>query len=86
MLPRVSGSRKFKMATAKLVIYPESYMKCSQYISASMAPRKKFQRLPHVFWVLELKDTIANSARCKRKSVFKDGGLQTGSTYISDST
>ena len=46
---------------------------------------RKFQRLPHVCGVLELKDTIANSARCNRKSVFQDGGLQTGSTYNSAS-
>ena len=45
----------------------------------------KFQRLPHVFEFLELKDTVANSVRCNRKSAFKDGGLKTGSSYNSAS-
>ena len=35
------------------------------------------------FGVQELNGTIAVTARCNRKSVFKDGGRQTGSTYIS---
>src|SRR5208282_3621514 len=42
MLSRVSGSRKFKMATAKTSnIYTDSYTKCSQHSPASMAPRNK---------------------------------------------
>jgi hypothetical protein len=51
-----------------------------------MTPRNKIPTAtPMFFWVLELKDTIANSARCNRKSVFKDGGLQTGGSYNSAS-
>ena len=86
MLSRVSGSRKFKMATAKLVIYIQIHIRNAHNISQLLWHLEtKFQRLPHVFGVLELKDTIANSARCNRKSVFKDGGLQTGSSYNSAS-
>ena len=42
-----------------------------------------FQRLTLIFVVQHLKGTIATSARCQRKSDFKDGGHQTVSTYIS---
>ena len=38
-----------------------------------------------IFEPQELNGTIAVTARCNRKSVFKDGGRQTGSTYISAS-
>ena len=41
-----------------------------------------FQRLTTIFGVLEFKETITNTAGCKRKSEFKDGGRQTESTYI----
>ena len=43
----------------------------------------QFQRLIGYFGVYELNGTIAITARCNRKSVFEDGGRQTGSTYIS---
>src|SRR5664279_5912564 len=43
----------------------------------------KFQRLNRYFWVQELSGTIALTVRHNRKSVFQDGGRQTGSTYIS---
>ena len=39
----------------------------------------KFQRLPHIFMVQQLNDTIDDTARCNRMSVIKDGGHQTGS-------
>ena len=42
-----------------------------------------FQRLTLIFGVHQLRGTIANTDRCYRKSDFKDGGHQTGSTYIS---
>ena len=71
MLSRVSGSRKFKMATAKLVIYTQIHIRNAHNISQLLwHPETKFQRLPHVFGVLELQDTIANIARCNRKSGF----------------
>ena len=74
------------MATAKLVTYIQIHIRNAHNISQLLWHiETKFQRLPHVFAVLELKDTIANSARCNRKSVFKDGGIQTGSSYNSAS-
>ena len=42
-----------------------------------------FQRLTPILRVQELNDAIANTARYNRKSVFQDGGRQTGSSYIS---
>ena len=44
-----------------------------------------FQRLSPIFGVQQLSGTIAITVRCNRKSDFKDGGHQTGSTYISAS-
>ena len=44
-----------------------------------------FQRLTPHFRVHQLSGTIANTARRNRKSEFKDGGRQTGRTYISAS-
>ena len=41
--------------------------------------------LPSIFVVQQLEGTIANTSRCNRMSEFKDGGHQTGSTYISAS-
>src|SRR5208282_1609463 len=38
-----------------------------------------------MFGLQQLNGAIANTVRCNRKSVFKDGGRQTGSTYISAS-
>src|SRR5208282_2946175 len=86
MLFKVSEGRKSKMATAKLVIYIQIHIQNAHSISQLLWHLEaKFQRLPHVFGFLELKDTIANSVRCNRKSAFKDSGLQTGSSYISAS-
>src|SRR5271157_251340 len=50
-----------------------------------MAPRNKIITATPSCRGPELKDTIANSARCNRKSVFKDGCIQTGSSYNSAS-
>src|SRR5208282_1826984 len=44
-----------------------------------------FQRLTPIFGVQQHNGNKANTARCNRKSAFKDGGRQTGSTYISAS-
>ena len=44
-----------------------------------------FQRLTQILGVQQHSGTIPNAARCYRKSDFKDGGHQTGSTYISAS-
>jgi len=72
------------MATAKLVIYIQIHLRNAHSISQLIWHLEtKFQRLPHVCGVLELTDTISNSALCNRKSVFKDGGLQTVSSYNS---
>ena len=38
-----------------------------------------------IFGVQQFNGAIANNAQCNRKSEFKDGGRQTGSTYISAS-
>src|SRR5208282_5175396 len=76
IVPDVTGSRFLKMAAAK----PE--------VLISHLPDKistPFQRLTPIFWVQQPNGTLANSARCNRKSAFKDGGCQTGSTYISAS-
>ena len=56
------------------------------YLSFYGTQKQNSNGYPHVFWFLELKDTIANSVRCNRKSVYKDGGRQTGSTYSSVGT
>jgi len=42
----------------------------------------KFQRLPYVFGVHELSDTVVDTARCNRKSKTHDGGRCTERTYI----
>ena len=74
------------MATAKLVIYIQIHLRNAHSISQPIWHLETiFQRLPHVCGVLELTDTISNCVRCNRKSAFKDGGLQTGSTYNSAS-
>src|SRR5208282_836878 len=76
IVPDVTGSRFLKMAAAK----PE--------VLISHLPDKistPFQRLTPIFWVQQPNGTLANSARCNRKSVFKDGGRQTGSSFISAS-
>ena len=57
-------------------------MDISQLVDEIATP---FQRLTPIFGVQQLSGTIANAARCHRKSDFKDGGHQTGSTYISAS-
>src|SRR5208282_292058 len=44
-----------------------------------------FQRLTPIFGVQQLSGSIANCVPLLRKSDFKDGGHQTGSTYISAS-
>ena len=72
----VTGSRKSKMAAIK----PEELV--SQLIVYISPP---IQRLTPIFWVQQLCGTIANTARRNRKSDFKDGDRQTGSTYISAS-
>ena len=76
ILSDVIASRKFKMAAVK----PEICI--SQLIDNIATP---FQRLTPIFGVQQLNGTIANPARCNRKSAFKDGGRQTGSSYISAS-
>src|SRR5208282_5060985 len=73
IVPGVTGSRLLKMAAAK----PEVVI--SQLLEKISTP---FQRLHTIFGVQQPNGTLANSARCNRKSAFKDGGCQTGSTYI----
>src|SRR5208282_6608213 len=74
ILSDVSGSRKSKMAANKLVI------RISRFLDKTATP---FQRQTPIFGVQQLNGAIENTVRCNRKSVFKDGGRQTGSTYIS---
>ena len=74
LLPDVTESRYLKMAAVK----PEVLI--SQLLDQIATP---FQRLSPIFWVHHLNGTIANTARCNRKSEFKDGCRQTGSIYIS---
>src|SRR5208282_2597457 len=76
IVPGVTGSRILKMAAAK----PEVVI--SQLLEKISTP---FQRLNPIFGVQQPNGTLANSARCNRKSVFKDGGRQTGSSFISAS-
>src|SRR5208282_353663 len=72
----VTGSRFLKMAAYK----PEVVI--TQLLDKFATP---FQRLTPIFWVQPPIGTIANNVRCNRKSVFKDGGIQTGSSYNSAS-
>ena len=76
IVPDVTGSRFLKMAASK----PEVVM--SLFLDRIATP---FQRLTPIFGVQQLNGTIANTVLCNRKYVFKDGGRQTGSTYISAS-
>ena len=76
LLPDVTGNRHFRMAAAK----PEVLI--SQLLDKMATP---FQRLTPIFGIQQLNNATANTVRCNRKSVFKDGGRQTGSTYISAS-
>ena len=66
--PYVTGSQKFKMAAVK------TEMLISQLLDKIAT---KFQRLPHIVGVQQLSGSIADNARCNRKSVIQDGGLQT---------
>src|SRR5271157_5565562 len=74
ILSDLTGSWKFKMVAVK----PEVLI--SQPLDKIATP---FQRLTPIFGVHQLSGTIANTARCYRKSDFEDGSHQTGSTYIS---
>ena len=74
IVPDVTGSRFFKMAAS----IPEVVISRLPYNMATPS-----QRITPIFRVRQPNATITNSARCNRKSVFQDGVLQTGSTYIS---
>src|SRR5208282_358854 len=72
MLSKVSGGRISKMVTAKLVIYIQIHIRNAHSIAQLLwHPEKNSNGYPNVFGVLELKESIANSARCNRKSVLK---------------
>src|SRR5208282_4281893 len=55
------------------------------YLSFQTRYQRRSNGKPPIFGDQQPNGTLANSARCNRKSVFKDGGRQTGSTYISAS-
>src|SRR5208282_430566 len=76
IVPDVTGSRFLKMVVTR----PEVVI--SQLPDKISTP---FQRLTPHFRGPATNGTLANSARCNRKSVFEDGGRQTGSSYISAS-
>src|SRR5208282_2050249 len=76
LLSNVTGSRKSKIAAIKQEV------PISQLLDKIATP---FQRLTPIFGVHQLSGTITNTARFNRKSEFKDGGRQIGSTYISAS-
>ena len=68
------GVQKFKMAAYK----PEVLI--SQLVDEIETP---FQELPLIFRVEQLNSTIVQHTRHKGSPEIQDGGLQTGSTYIS---
>ena len=70
ILSDVTGSRKSKMAAIKLEIL------ISRLLDKIATP---FQRLTPIFGVQQLSATITNTVLCNRKSIFQDGGRQTGS-------
>ena len=72
ILPRVTGSRKSKLAAVKptMFIYP---------LPDKIV--KKFRRLPQVFAVQEHNDTNANTDRCMQATQIQHGGRKTGSIY-----
>ena len=76
ILSDVTGSRFSKM------VAPIPEVLIFQLLYKIATP---FQRLTPIFGDQKLNGVIANTVRCNRKSVFKDGGRQTGSTYISAS-
>jgi len=72
----VTGSQKSKMAASNLEI------RLSRLVDMIAM---KFQWLPPCFWSKVSNGTIGNTVRRNRKSEIKDGGLQSGNTYISTS-
>ena len=74
LMSDVIESRKYKMAAVK----PEVLIAKPIYKIAT-----PFQRLTPILGVHQLSGTIENTAGRNRKSEFKDGGRQIGSTYIS---